>query len=164
MRISPHQPALEGRRHPVMLHSCRGKSTLDVSLATLDDKVAEALRNGAIRLLSPGYLLAARPDRICRQQELPQEAFLKPRQAVAALRSCKRRIFVLSFGWGAFANPDPSGEILRHVLRFLDWWKTNFNISQAQLRRNQFGLFWDFASLPQHPRNAAETRLSLIHI
>ena len=66
---------------------------------------------------------------------------MPPAEAAALIRSGKREAGSLTYGWGFGGDPDPDGAYLRSV--------------QAALRTPPCAhikaLFWDFASLYQHP-------------
>ncbi|EOD37858.1 hypothetical protein EMIHUDRAFT_122287 [Emiliania huxleyi CCMP1516] len=126
-------------------------------LAALDEALVAALRSGAIKLLRTEFLRADGSEavlpKLLRRQELERmekerriRIFLTPKEAVAALRSLSREVAGLTYGWASPDHPDVTGEYLANVRRFL----------RHPLGEHVTGLFWDFSSLPQKPRTAAE--------
>lgn len=121
------------------------------TLSTLDDKIAKVLEAGHIRLLCAAWL-RERPTgwKMMRRQDLElleqrgERPFLSAEEAVAAIHAADRRIAVLSYGWLSVRDPDPQLHRINAVRRCL--------ATQTSL----VGLFWDFGSLPQRPRTAAE--------
>ena len=118
------------------------------ALSTLDDKLAEALERGDIRLLRVEWLLAQPDDfRMQRRQDLEMleqqgglSPLLSPKEAVALLRNGRREIGALTYGWILLWDPDPTGArmvLLRRVLKQRKYIKA---------------LFWDQATLYQPPR------------
>uniref|UniRef100_A0A7S3X527 Uncharacterized protein n=1 Tax=Emiliania huxleyi TaxID=2903 RepID=A0A7S3X527_EMIHU len=126
-------------------------------LAALDEALVAALRSGAIKLLRAEFLRADGSEAVLpellRRQELERmeeerriQVFLTPEEAVAALRSLSREVAGLTYGWASPDHPDVTGEYLANVRRFL----------RHPLGEHVTALFWDFSSLPQKPRTAAE--------
>ena len=126
-------------------------------LAALDKQLVAALRSGAIKLLRTEFLRADGSEavlpKLLRRQELERmetenglRIFLTPKEAVAALRSLSREVAGLTYGWASPDHPDVTGEYLANVRRFL----------RHPLGEHVTALFWDFSSLPQKPRTAAE--------
>ncbi|EOD40533.1 hypothetical protein EMIHUDRAFT_360958, partial [Emiliania huxleyi CCMP1516] len=126
-------------------------------LAALDEQLVAALNSGAIKLLRAEFLRADGSETVLpellRRQELERmeaergiQIFLTPDEAVAALRSLSREVAGLTYGWGSPDHPDVTGEYLANVRRFL----------RHPLGEHVTALFWDFSSLPQKPRTAAE--------
>jgi len=110
-----------------------------------DKKVEDALKSGAVRLLSCAWLSDRNVSVMKRRQELPEDAFLSPGEAHTAFM--EGRVFVLSYGWLTALHPDPHGLVLLAVLAFLS------HGSVAQYNPLAYGLFWDFASIPQRGSN-----------
>ena len=84
------------------------------TLSSLDDHLAHALEDGALRLLSSSWL-KRQPEgyRIQRRQQLEAlktSPFLSATEAVALLRRGTRSIGVLSYGWLSAGDPDIVGE------------------------------------------------------
>ena len=116
------------------------------------------LRDGTIRLLSCRWLLeevekALRPHNpdsglpvLRRKQEMPEEAFLPPEEAARVFDNGKRQVLVLSYGWLLTTEPDPRGERLALIRRFLA------TLPDAA----QCGFFMDQVCLPQPPRTKEE--------
>ena len=96
-------------------------------LSKLDDRLAQVLASGAIRLIRTAWLEKQPPEyRMQRRQDLEdrenrgESPLLTPQEAVALLRSGKRVIGVLSYGWLAAGDCDPAGartSTLRHALK-----------------------------------------------
>ena len=116
----------------------------------IDGPIRERLADGTIRLLSCAWLISADSDQYLgraasgevimrRRQELPEEAFVPPAEAVAWFDRADRSILALSYRWLTSWHPDPLGTALSAMRRFLR--------SEADL--SKCALFWDFASLPQ---------------
>jgi hypothetical protein len=127
------------------------------ALAALDNALARALRSGAIKLLDPDALCTFL-DTIARRQELEElerdqgtRLFLTPEEAVAALGLGTRSVMALTYGWAAVSEPDPTGEYLAAVRRFLG----------GPLGAHVRGVFWDCGSLPQLPRSEVEDALCM---
>ena len=98
--------------------------------------LTDLLRNGTIRLLRTRWLLGV--QRLRRRQELPEEAFVPPEEAVRLLLAS--RVGALSYRWLTASCPDPDGFHLEAVRRF----------ARSRLaKRRCTALFIDFASLPQ---------------
>jgi hypothetical protein len=118
-------------------------------LLAMDGRCAESLRSGDIRLLSMFELLNQRLHKIERRQALEKRRgpslFLGRRKAAELLKREERRVLVLSFGWGSPSSPDPTGVILEHLIRFLEWLRDELRLS-AKEQRN-YGVFWDFPAV-----------------
>lgn len=113
-------------------------------------RAQDVLRSGAVRLLSAKWLVKRPANWIMqRLQDLPEEAFIDPSFA-AELYSQKFCMVVLSYGWLTPRHPDPTGFYLRQVQSFL---KKHISFFQRYLDGSydfpDYGLFWDFGSLPQ---------------
>ena len=65
---------------------------------------------------------------------------------MAALRSARRQICFVSHAWRTVVAPDPDGETLAAVVRYL----------RSPLGAHVKGVFFDVASLHQHPRTAEQ--------
>ena len=70
---------------------------------------------------------------LLRRQELPDEAFLTPAEAVAAFNRADRSVLVLSYRWLTAAHPDPFGSTLEAVRRYL----------RSVPSVGECGLFWE---------------------
>ena len=112
------------------------------TFASLDHELLVAVGRGDIRFLSVKWLLRSRDadGPLRRRQELEAHAFLTPAAATKALKANRRRIFVLSYGWGLRGEPDPSGEIQSHLTQFLTWYADWYCVSERDL--DGFGVFW----------------------
>ena len=96
-------------------------------LSKLDDRLAQVLASGAIRLIRTSWLEKQPPEyRMQRRQDLEvleqsgESPLLAPQEAVALLRSGQRVIGVLSYGWLAAGDCDPAGartSTLRRALK-----------------------------------------------
>ena len=117
------------------------------SLSHLDDRLVERLRANDIRLLRISWLCGPSVTKLQRRQLLEEREregespFLSPEEAVEVLRRGNRGIAALTYGWLSPGDPDPAG----HRLQAL-------RAAFAELPYLE-GLFWDYGSLPQHPRD-----------
>eukprot|EP00900_Chrysochromulina_parva_P004336 jgi/Chrpa1/13903/Chrysochromulina_OHIO_Genome00006180-RA len=122
-------------------------------LSGLDDRLADALRAGDIKLLRVSWLqrqrqLLQQPNgrRLKRRQELEalflapgeKSPFLSAEEAVALLRRGTRGVGALTHGWLSPGECDPDGARLDMVLAALD--------EHPHIE----GIFWDYASLFQN--------------
>eukprot|EP00966_Prymnesium_polylepis_P146263 3378557-Prymnesium_polylepis.3 len=114
-------------------------------LKTMDERLVRVLRTGHVRILRVAWLLQQRKAwRVVSRQQLEvHEArgarpFLTGDEAVALLEGGRRQLGVLSYGWLKQSDPDPNGDHLRCVLRFL-----RASAGGQPVR----GLFWDCCSL-----------------
>jgi len=119
-------------------------------LSGLDDRLADALRAGDIKLLSVSWLrrLRRQPNkrRLKRRQELEalflasgkKSPFLSAEEAIALLRRGNRGVGALTHGWLSPGECDPNGARLDMVLAALE--------EHPQIE----GIFWDYASLFQN--------------
>ena len=116
------------------------------ALTSVDRRLIEVLRKGQIRLVSTAWLLQ-QPDGQAwwRCQDLKALAHLTPDEAAAALQAANRSVAVVSHGWLQPGQPDSQGHRLRAIRKYLQ--------EHPTLR----GLFFDYSSLPQHPRTEAES-------
>lgn len=119
---------------------CRGDEASD-----LNAKAYDILAQGSLRILDAGWLLE-RPESyvIQRHQDLPSEAFVPPR-AAAKLFTRLYGLVVLSYPWLRKGHPDPTGFHFRLVRQYLAKHVAFFSNPGA----DDFGVFWDFAALPQ---------------
>ena len=130
-------------------------STAAQIVQALDDRLIIALEREDIRLLRVEWLLAQPDDfKMRRRQDLenlePDDRGLSPlfagSESVALIRSGKREVAALSYGWLLPWDPDPTGQrmiLLRRVLR-----------ERPHIR----ALFWDQATLYQPPRTVEEDK------
>ena len=121
------------------------------ALTSVDNRLNEALRKGQIRLVNTAWLLLqpdGQPWR--RRQDLEaleqsgETPLLTADDAVAALQAANRSIAVISHGWLERGQPDSQGDRLRAIRQYL------------QEHPTLVGVFFDYSSLPQHPRTKAE--------
>ena len=118
-----------------------------------DERFLQALVAGHIKLLRTSWLRSQPTGwKMLRRQDLEmleasdpsQQPFLSTDEAAAALSAGDRRIAVLSYGWLTQPHPDPYGRTVAAV-------RTHLERQPALV-----GLFWDYGSLPQKPRTAAD--------
>ena len=118
----------------------------------LDDHLYEALRSGAIKLIianrirdgTIGTKIARRQDLEARERSEGIRIFHTPKDAMKLLRSNKREISSLTYGWDTSDGSDPSGEYLRAIRRFLC----------SGLGAHVQAIFWDACS-PDRARSAS---------
>lgn len=126
-------------------------------LGQIDEALALRLERGDVVLLSLKWLLEERPQRLARRQDLEKQyrgqAYLSRRRAAELLRSGRRRVLAVSYGWRTPGDPDPTGEMIQDVICFLDWFVAAYHI---YLKLDDFGIFFDFCSLHQTPRTSRE--------
>lgn len=126
---------------------------------------------GTIKLLSCEWLLeSAAKDmqeakslgldgklpKLMRRQELEKwetekegrQAFLPQKHAAAIFHEGKRKVLVLSYGWLSSFDPDPKGQRLKQIIKFLQ--------GQEAGSLKGCGFFMDSVCLPQCPRNKEE--------
>lgn len=96
--------------------------------------------------------LMDRPDywRVSRFQDLPQEAFLEPDYA-AWLYDQLGGLIIMSYPWLSKVHPDPQGFHFHHLQLYLRVHRQHFmNLPKPPGESFiDFGVFWDYASLPQ---------------
>jgi hypothetical protein len=120
------------------------------SLTRLDDRLSEALGRGYIRLVKPDWLIAQSVAggflvRPCQELRMMQPSpLLSPEDAVDVLRRANRSVGALTLGWLTPGHCDPCGEHLVCLQQAL--------VVMPHIQ----AVFWDFASLPQHPRSEAD--------
>jgi hypothetical protein len=78
-----------------------------------------------------------------RCQDMPPKAFLPPERAVVIFEERRRGVRVLSYCWRTCMN-DPDGRILEKIRGYLN---VDMNVDRG--RRGDYGLFVDFACIPQ---------------
>jgi hypothetical protein len=123
----------------------------------LNERLEDALRSGAIKLIVADRVrdgtihtkIVRRQDIEARELAEHLTLFETPDDAIALLRGNGREIASLTYGWVSTDDPDPSGEYLRAVCRFL----------KSELGAHVRALFWDFASLPQKPRSKSDAKM-----
>ena len=124
-------------------------SSPNLFLVGLDEPLRVELSNGTIRLLDADALRTGALKHVARRQSLEREQpsiFLAPEQATAILAYGARKVGVLTFPWRTHSDPDPDGQTLAAVLRFL----------KSPDGQHIRGIFWDFPCLPQVPRTDVE--------
>ena len=123
-------------------------------LMELDDRLEDALRSGAIKLIiadrvrdgTIGTNIARRQDLEERERAEKLRIFETPVDAIKLLRRNGREIGSLTYGWDTPDGSDPSGDYLRAVCRFL----------LSELGAHVKAIFWDACSLPQEPRSESD--------
>ncbi|CAB9529492.1 NACHT, LRR and PYD domains-containing protein 3 [Seminavis robusta] len=140
----------------------RGHTPLDsiekwIQLA--GSELEASLRSGAIRLLDASWLIRQSIESlstsvITYRQNLPDEAFLNIEDVVGATKleeidfSTRLRVICLSYMWLDKSHPDPHGWVLSTLVTKLKELVKNDLINR---HNHCWGVFWDFASLYQHP-------------
>ena len=139
------------------------------------DALLDSVASGAIAALKGSWVaeLQARGGKLPRRQDLPPQAFWTAkelRKLVKALGPDYALLFVaLSYRCMTKDHPDPHGFHLAIVARVArlymhsdpDCSPLTAAFKAAGLVAPDFALFWDFASLFQHPRTPAEDKLFL---
>ena len=137
----------------------------------IDERLAERLRDGSIRLVRVAWLLSDAPARSFRRgeamvmrrcQELPADAFVPPEEAAELLLRGNRSVLALSYGWLSAAHPDPHGATFAALRLHLQ--------SAARSLAADAAVFVDFMCAPPppptcHPLSLANpplTRLSAL--
>ena len=146
-------------RHPIQvrrsLWGCSGRKSHGVKfLKAVDGRLRTSLKDGTIRLVRAEFLrsdanlthIVCRQELEAREKRTSQDIFVAPRHATRLLDQCSRSIGVLTYGWTTPDDPDVTGTYLASVRRFL----------RSDLGAHIVAIFWDFLSLPQKPRTAAE--------
>ena len=118
----------------------------------LDERLAANLQDESIKLVDAAFLRTTDLTHISRRQDLAgleratrgMRVFVPPKEAVKMLANAQRIIAVLTYGWNTPDDPDPTGQYLAAVKRFLH------SSEGAHIK----AIFWDFPSLPQKPRSA----------
>ena len=114
---------------------------LGLMLRRLDSYLLEELQVGSIALIDADEIRDWDPEMpLPRRQQLPSRMLLPPAQACALLHGGEREIGVLTYCWKTIPSPDPDGEALRAVQRFL---------TQDPRGRRIKAVFWDWLSLHQ---------------
>ena len=124
-------------------------SSPNLFLVGLDEPLRVELTSGTIRLLDADALRTGALKHIAPRQSLEREQpsiFLAPEKATAILAYGARKVGVLTFPWRTRTDPDPDGQTLAALLRFL----------KSPDGQHIRGIFWDFPCLPQVPRTDVE--------
>ena len=105
------------------------------------------LRSGAIALLDAQWLIKfanSKDPIITIRQKLPTEAFLSCDQVIDATTiNVNLPVIVVSHMWLTQSHPDPKGTTLQRLAQ----WCQDF----VKESGSNWGIFWDYASLYQHP-------------
>ena len=119
----------------------------------LDERLAANLLDDSVKLVDANFLRNTELTHMVRRQDLEVleqtqgvRIFVPPKLAVKLLAKARRVIAVLTYGWNTPDNPDPTGEYLAAVIRFL------LSSEGAHIE----AVFWDYPSLPQKPRSKAD--------
>lgn len=112
----------------------------------IGEKIQRAISSGAIALVDCDWLADFEERVLPCRQELPSQAFLSPRAYKGP-----SQIVALSYMWLDRSHPDPEGCILSFVKSII---RVHLLASEDNIEKERFGLFWDFASLHQHPNPA----------
>ena len=123
----------------------------------LNERLEDALRSGAIKLIVADRVrdgtihtkIVRRQDLEARERAEHLVLFATADDAIALLTGNGREIASLTYGWVSTDDPDPSGEYLRAVCRFL----------KSELGAHVRAIFWDFASLPQKPYSKCDAKM-----
>ena len=106
------------------------------------------LQSGAIALLDAAWLIqiARAGESIRPRQQIPYDAFLSVQELQASLSGAHKwlPIICLSYPWLHPEHPDPHNTTLSQLV----------NVLEKAVQVGRFGVFWDFASLHQHPAPA----------
>ena len=124
-------------------------SSPNLFLVGLDEPLRVELTSGTIRFLDADALRTGALKHIAPRQSLEREQpsiFLAPEKATAILAYGARKVGVLTFPWRTRTDPDPDGQTLAALLRFL----------KSPDGQHIRGVFWDFPCLPQVPRTDVE--------
>lgn len=114
----------------------------------------DILRSGALKIVDARWLLGQPKAYIIqRHQDLPEEAFVHPDTA-ADLYSRSRGLIVLSCPWLSKSHPDPTGFHMQILRLYLSKHVDAFSLPDLE----DFGIFWDFASLPQNGASGTRSR------
>lgn len=113
------------------------------------DRLEPWLESGAIALLSVEWILQTARNstqyRLDHRDNLPLEAFCLLEDLQSLGEMTRLPIVVLSHMWLSPEHPDPHGAIFHYVADALD------SLCHEKLVFKSFGVFWDYASLYQHP-------------
>ena len=122
-------------------------------LSTLDDRLEDRLRDGTVRLLSADFVRMGFLTRMETRQDLERlerdegkRIFLSADEACNLIQRARREVCCLCYPWLTPTDPDPLCTHLTAVKRYL----------RSREGSHVQGLFWDYASVPQVPRSAAE--------
>ena len=93
------------------------RAALARSLAPLDLDLITAIERGDIALIRTEMLLLELTELTFRQQleAANPHALMPPDEAAALIRSGKREVGALTYGWCSGGSPDPDGVYLRAV-------------------------------------------------
>jgi len=125
------------------------------------ESLFELLRGGEVALLKGTALLElaeGEVPRLPRRQDLPKDAFWRSEDLFELSRQGKRQlcpgheIIAISHSWLTAGHPDPEGEQLQKLCRFVYAW-TN---TQPGLLMRRIAIFIDWCSLMQEPRSPTE--------
>ena len=121
--------------------------------------VMAPVMSGAIAPISARYLvdLYKSGGRLQHRQALPKHAFWNPDTLNLVDDQWRKFCFVaLSYRWLSRGDPDPNAFHLKIIATFLE---TYLQTTRNMFRIEDAGLFWDFGSLFQNPRDAHQDKL-----
>jgi hypothetical protein len=118
-----------------------------------------ALADGSTALVRADFLerLAAEGRPLGHRAELPPEAFYEgPIWSEQEERGTSRGVLIvaLSYMWATADHPDPDGEQVRDVAKYLHWLQK----SESRHKGKMVAVFWDWASLYQDKPSPSNTR------
>lgn len=132
IQIAGSAPELEMR-----IWAMKGARSESIALKLLCDST--------VRILSALWLLHRSSDFVLQRcQDLPADAFLPPLMAGEVFQQ-PHRLVILSYPWLTKQHPDPTGFYFRTLQKYLA--KHASYIGDEGM--SDFGVFWDFAALPQ---------------
>ena len=116
-----------------------------------------ALANGSTALIRADYLvkLAEEGGVLGHRSQLPAEAIYEgPVWQYMGYDGCYHGVVIvaLSYMWGGPDHPDPKGEQLRDVAKFLKWLQSTGRYGNCTI-----AVFWDWASLYQDKPHGSRT-------
>ena len=165
--LAPHDPDTLSRRPTyTRLYSPNGRTAVHLpppAVVSVPDEarakwiecrgveLEPALRSGAVALLDAAWLRkqAARGGILKPRQAIPYEAYISLDELIAATDEYGIHLICLSYPWLTPQHPDPRGDTVRTVARLLRWFIDGDGGTDPEPLR--WGVFWDFASLMQHP-------------
>ena len=119
--------------------------------------VVEELGGSPVNLIDALYLikLAEEGGKLCRRQDLPEEAFVTLQELKSMVQGpgMSLRVLVVSYPWLQPDHPDPRGETLRLLARVL---KAYVEEAKDDWGGGTCGVFLDFCSLMQKGPNGEE--------
>lgn len=128
---------------------------LALKATAMESRAESLLRKGMVRILRAKWMLQQPEGYVLQRcQELPAEAFVPPATA-AQLFKRDFGLVVLSYPWLSEQHPDPTGFHFAFFRQYLAKHMGYFGGSDSA--HDDFGVFWDFAALPQHGQSSRRT-------